>query len=179
MFRHMDTYLEVLVEGGAICLLPDSMRFCRDLLAPHVLTWERQHCLVPDDAIAAMAQLGLFGLTVSEQYGGQGGKQMELVLMGLALGYYSQSLAITPGAAASLGIKPWSCAAVRHRKRRTCQSWRRGNAWLPLASLNPVGSSTLPIQKPPPRLWLAAGDCAVRSAGPPMPNGPAISSCMP
>ena len=31
---------------------------------------------------------------------------LELVLMGLALGYYSHSVAITPGAAASLGTKP-------------------------------------------------------------------------
>jgi alkylation response protein AidB-like acyl-CoA dehydrogenase len=106
MFRHMDTYLEVLVEEERYAFYQAVCDFAEKHLAPHVLTWERQHCLVPDDAIAAMAQLGLFGLTVSEQYGGQGGGQMELVLMGLALGYYSQSVAITPGAAASLGIKP-------------------------------------------------------------------------
>jgi alkylation response protein AidB-like acyl-CoA dehydrogenase len=106
MFRHMDSYLEALVEEDRYAFYQTVCDFAEKHLAPYILTWERQHCLVPDEAIAAMAQLGLFGLTVSEQYGGQGGKQMELVLMGLALGYYSQSLAITPGAAASLGIKP-------------------------------------------------------------------------
>jgi butyryl-CoA dehydrogenase len=53
-----------------------------------------------------MADLGLFGLTIESDHGGQGGGCLELVLMGLALGYYSQSVAITPGAAASLGSKP-------------------------------------------------------------------------
>ena len=53
-----------------------------------------------------MGRMGLFGVTVSEKYGGQGGNQLDLILMGLALGYQSQSLAITPGAAMSLGAKP-------------------------------------------------------------------------
>jgi short-chain 2-methylacyl-CoA dehydrogenase len=106
MFRHMDTYLEVLVDEERYAFYQAVCDFAEKDIAPHVLTWERQHCLVPADAIAAMAHLGLFGLTVAESYGGQGGKQMELVLMGLALGYHSQSVAITPGAAASLGIKP-------------------------------------------------------------------------
>ena len=48
----------------------------------------------------------MFGVTVSDKYGGQGGNQLDLILMGLALGYHSQSLAITPGAAMSLGAKP-------------------------------------------------------------------------
>jgi alkylation response protein AidB-like acyl-CoA dehydrogenase len=63
-----------------------------------------------------MADMGLFGLTVSEKYGGQGGQQMELILMGLALGYYSQSVAITPGAAASLGIKPLQLCGREEQK---------------------------------------------------------------
>ena len=106
MFRHMDTYLEVLLDEARYAFYQTVSDFAEKDIAPQVLTWERQHCLLPDDAIAALAQLGLFGLTVPETYGGQGGKQLELVLMGLALGYYSQSVAITPGAAASLGIKP-------------------------------------------------------------------------
>ena len=48
---------------------------------------------------------------------GQGGSQMDLVLMGLALGYHSQSVAITPGAAASLGIKPLQLCGSEDQKR--------------------------------------------------------------
>jgi hypothetical protein len=53
-----------------------------------------------------MGELGLFGLPIAEQYGGQGGDHTDLVLMGLAIAYHSQSVAITPGAALSLGAKP-------------------------------------------------------------------------
>lgn len=106
MFRHIDTYLGALVDAERFAFYQAVCDFAEKDIAPHLLTWERQHCLLPEAVIAAMGRMGLFGLTVDERYGGQGGRQMELVLMGLALGYYSQSVAITPGAAASLGIKP-------------------------------------------------------------------------
>ena len=107
--------------------------FAEHDIAPHLLTWERQHCLLPEKAIAAMGELGLFGLTVAEQYGGQGGGQMELVFMGLALGYHSQSVAITPGAAASLGIKPLQLCGSEAQKRHICRTWPPANACLCLA----------------------------------------------
>jgi alkylation response protein AidB-like acyl-CoA dehydrogenase len=106
MFRRIDTYLEPLLEEERFAFYHAICDYGDKEIAPHLLTWERQHCLLPDEAIASMGILGLFGLTVSDQYGGQGGGLLELVLMGLALGYLSQSVAITPGAAASLGIRP-------------------------------------------------------------------------
>lgn len=106
MFRRIDTYLEPLVEEGRLAFYQAVCDFAEKEINPHLLTWERQHCLLPDEAIAGMATLGLFGLTVDEQYSGQGGDLLDLVLMGLALGYVSQSVAIAPGAAASLGIRP-------------------------------------------------------------------------
>ena len=106
MSRRMDGYLEPLVATERFLFYRSICEFARREIAPQLLSWERQRCLLPEKAVQAMADLGLFGLTVAEQYGGQGGQQTELVLMGLALGYHSHSVAITPGAAASLGIKP-------------------------------------------------------------------------
>jgi alkylation response protein AidB-like acyl-CoA dehydrogenase len=106
MFRHVDTYLESLIEEDRFSFYQAVCDFGDKEIAPHLLEWERQHLLLPDEVIASMGAMGLFGLTVDEQYGGQGGDLMDLVLMGLALGYYSHSVAITPGAAASLGIRP-------------------------------------------------------------------------
>lgn len=117
MLRRMDTYLEPLLSPERFVFYQTICDFADKEIAPHILTWERQHCLLPDKAIQAMADLGLFGLTVAEQYGGQGGEQMELVLMGLALAYHSQSVAITPGAAASLGIKPLQLCGREEQKR--------------------------------------------------------------
>jgi alkylation response protein AidB-like acyl-CoA dehydrogenase len=81
------------------------------------LKWEREHQLVPDTCIRRMGELGLFGLPISEQYGGQGGDHTDLVLMGLALAYHSQSVAITPGAALSLGAKPLQICGSEAQKK--------------------------------------------------------------
>ncbi|MGQ4809492.1 Acyl-CoA dehydrogenase [Candidatus Entotheonellaceae bacterium PAL068K] len=106
MVRYIDTYLERLVDEERFAFYQAVCDFGARDIAPRLLSWEREHLLVPDDTIAAMGRMGLFGLTVDAHYGGQGGRQLDLILMGLALGYTSQSVAITPGAAASLGIKP-------------------------------------------------------------------------
>jgi alkylation response protein AidB-like acyl-CoA dehydrogenase len=113
----MDAYLEPLVEPERFAFYQAVCDFADKELAPELLTWERQHCLLPEHALRSMANMGLFGLTVSEEYGGQGGAQMDLILMGLALGYHSQSVAITPGAAASLGIKPLQLCGREEQKR--------------------------------------------------------------
>ena len=118
MRRRIDAYLEALVEPERFAFYQTVCDFADKELAPELLIWERQHCLLPEKALRAMADLGLFGLTVSEEYGGQGGAQMDLVLMGLALGYHSQSVAITPGAAASLGIKPLQLCGREDQKRQ-------------------------------------------------------------
>src|SRR5262249_33446719 len=117
MRRRMDAYLEPLVEPESLALYQAVCKFADHEIAPDLLTWELQPCLLPERAIRAIADLGLFGLTVAEEYGGQGGTQMDLVLMGLALGYHSQSVAITPGAATSLGIKPLQLCGREDQKR--------------------------------------------------------------
>lgn len=117
MRRRMDAYLEPLVEPERFAFYQAVCDFAAKDIAPELLTWERQHCLLSENTLQAMAHLGLFGLTVSEEYGGQGGAQMDLVLMGLALAYHSQSVAITPGAATSLGIKPLQLCGREDQKR--------------------------------------------------------------
>ncbi|MDE0205426.1 MAG: acyl-CoA dehydrogenase family protein [Candidatus Tectomicrobia bacterium] len=117
MSRRMDVYLEALATAEQFLFYRSVCDFAVQEIAPHLLGWERQRCLLPEKAVQAMADLGLFGLTVAEEYGGQGGRHTDLVLMGLALGYHSQSVAITPGAAASLGIKPLQLCGSEAQKR--------------------------------------------------------------
>ena len=116
MARRLDYYLERLVGEEQQTFHQAIHDFVDDAIAPRWLEWEREHQLIPDDAIAQMAEMGLFGVTVSEEYGGQGGSQLDLLLMGLALGYQSQSLAITPGAALSLGAKPLQLCGTEVQK---------------------------------------------------------------
>ena len=106
MERRIDHYLERLVSSDSMIFYKAVCEFAEERIEPNYLNWERNHELIPENIIEEMGQMGLFGVTVSEKYGGQGGNQLDLILMGLALGYHSQSLAITPGAAMSLGAKP-------------------------------------------------------------------------
>ncbi|MCA9758505.1 MAG: acyl-CoA/acyl-ACP dehydrogenase [Candidatus Eisenbacteria bacterium] len=106
MARQIDTYLEPLLDEERFAFYQAVCDFSDAEIAPRLLSWEREHQLTPDDVLRKMGELGLFGLTVREEFGGQGGTHLDLILMGLALGYHSQSVAITPGAASSLGTKP-------------------------------------------------------------------------
>ena len=106
MNRRVDTYLSRLVETERFEFYEAVCSFGDEVVAPSLLEWEREHRLVPDEVIESMGELGLFGLPIAEEFGGQGGDHLDLVLMGLSLGYHSQSVAITPGAAVSLGAKP-------------------------------------------------------------------------
>jgi len=102
----MDHHLEPLLHQERFELYCAISRYADDEIADQLLAWERSKVLVPDAVIEQLGEMGLFGLSVPESHGGQGGGLTDLVLAGLALSYQSQSIAITVGAAASLGASP-------------------------------------------------------------------------
>ncbi|MCI0652222.1 MAG: acyl-CoA dehydrogenase family protein [Planctomycetes bacterium] len=126
--RRLDFYLERLIAEEQFSFYRGIADFADAEIAPHLLEWERSGVLLPREAIDGMARLGLFGIAIDEEYGGQGGGLTELVLMGLAIGYHSHSAAITPGAAVSLGAKPiagWGSDAQRREHLGDLASGRR------------------------------------------------------
>ena len=126
MARRIDTYLESLVGEDKFAFYESVRDFSDAEIAPHLLQWERDHQLVPDSCIQAMGQLGLFGLPIAEDFGGQGGDHTDLILMGLAIGYHSQAVAITPGAAISLGAKPLQLCGTEAQKKEHLPALARG-----------------------------------------------------
>ncbi|MBZ0151300.1 MAG: acyl-CoA dehydrogenase family protein [Planctomycetes bacterium] len=126
MARRIDTYLQDLVPEDKFAFYEAVRDFSDAEVAPHLLSWEREHRLVPDSCIKAMGDMGLFGLPIAEQYGGQGGDHLDLCLMGLALGYHSQSVAVTPGAALSLGAKPVQLCGSEAQKKAHLPALARG-----------------------------------------------------
>ena len=60
----LDETLEAMREG--------FLRFTAAEITPHAQTWHREDALIPLDLIAKLAELGVFGLTVPEAYGGTG-----------------------------------------------------------------------------------------------------------
>jgi (2S)-methylsuccinyl-CoA dehydrogenase len=79
------------------CLLDDTLeqirdemrRFAESEVAPHAQGWHRTNSYIPLDTLAHMGELGVFGLTLPEEYGGMGlGKEsMCVVSEELSRGY--------------------------------------------------------------------------------------------
>ena len=81
MERRIDHYLERLVSPDSLTFYKAVCEFAEERIEPNYLNWERNHELIPEDIIEEMGQMGLFGVTVSDKYGGQGGNQLDLILI--------------------------------------------------------------------------------------------------
>jgi len=79
--------------------------FARRELAPRVDEWEERSEL-PLEAVAKMAELGLFGIVFPEEWGGSGGDFTSLCIAIEEIGRVSQSLGITLSAGVGLGANP-------------------------------------------------------------------------
>ncbi|WP_435743652.1 acyl-CoA dehydrogenase family protein [Nocardioides sp. SYSU DS0663] len=81
--------------------------FAEAEIAPHAAAWDREHHF-PVDVVRRMGQLGLFGLTAPEEYGGAGedGDFTSLCVAIEEIGRVDQSMGITLQAAVGLGINP-------------------------------------------------------------------------
>jgi short-chain 2-methylacyl-CoA dehydrogenase len=81
--------------------------FAEAEIAPHAARWDKEHTF-PIDTVQKMGQLGLFGLTSPEEYGGAGedGDFTSLCVAIEEIGRVDQSMGITLEAAVGLGINP-------------------------------------------------------------------------
>ncbi len=79
--------------------------FAEKEIAPHAAQGDRDHH-GPVDVVRTMGDLGLFGLTAPEQYGGADGDFTSLCVAIEELGRVDQSMGITLEAAVGLGINP-------------------------------------------------------------------------
>jgi butyryl-CoA dehydrogenase len=79
--------------------------FAEKEIAPHAAQWDRDHHF-PVDVVQKMGQLGLFGLTAPEEYGGADGDFTSLCVAIEEIGRVDQSMGITLEAAVGLGINP-------------------------------------------------------------------------
>ena len=79
--------------------------FAQQVVAPQS-TANDANKTFPYDIVKQMGELGLFGLPISEEYGGSGGDYFHLALALEELGKVDQSVAITLEAGVSLGAMP-------------------------------------------------------------------------
>ncbi len=79
--------------------------FAEKEIAPHVAEWDKAHHLSVD-LVHKMGELGLFGLTAPEEFGGSGADFTTLCVAIEELGRVDQSFGITLEAGVGLGINP-------------------------------------------------------------------------
>jgi butyryl-CoA dehydrogenase len=79
--------------------------FADSRIAPHAEQWDADHHF-PTDVVREMGDLGLFGITADEQWGGAGGDFTSLCIAIEELSRADQSMGITLEAAVGLGINP-------------------------------------------------------------------------
>jgi alkylation response protein AidB-like acyl-CoA dehydrogenase len=90
--------------------------FAEAELAPHVAQWDRDHHL-PAKVIMQMGELGLFGLTAPEEFGGSGADFTSLCVAIEEIGRVDQSIGATLEAGVGLGINPILTFGTDEQKR--------------------------------------------------------------
>jgi short-chain 2-methylacyl-CoA dehydrogenase len=93
--------------------------FAEAEIGPHAAQWDRDHHF-PVDVVQKMGQLGLFGLTSPEEYGGAGedGDFTSLCVAIEEIGRVDQSMGITLQAGVGLGINPVLTYGTEEQKAR-------------------------------------------------------------
>ncbi len=91
--------------------------FAAERIAPHVAEWDKRHHF-PVDVVQQMGELGLFGLTAPEEFGGSGADFTSLCIAIEELGRVDQSIGITLEAGVGLGINPIQTFGTREQQER-------------------------------------------------------------
>ena len=91
--------------------------FAESRIAPHAEQWDTDHRF-PTDVMADMGDLGLFGITADEEWGGAGGDFTSLCIAIEELSRVDQSMGITLEAAVGLGINPIHEYGTPEQKQR-------------------------------------------------------------
>ena len=97
--------LDHLLEEEQLALVEGVREFAQQVIAPVAAQHDRDKTF-PYEIIAQMGEMGLFGLPIPEEYGGQGGDYFTLCLALEEVAKVDQSVAITLEAGVSLGMMP-------------------------------------------------------------------------
>ena len=91
--------------------------FAEAEIAPHVAKWDKDHHF-PIDLVTKMGDLGLFGLTAPEEFGGADGDFTSLCVAIEELGRVDQAIGVTLEAGVGLGINPILTFGTAEQKER-------------------------------------------------------------
>jgi butyryl-CoA dehydrogenase len=77
----MTATITVDLTDEQLALKEMTARLARDRHAPHVATWERERLALPDEERRELAELGLCGITLPEEYGGGGRPLLDALIV--------------------------------------------------------------------------------------------------
>jgi butyryl-CoA dehydrogenase len=111
----LNTQLDLTEEQRAVRDL--ARELCEGEIKPHAAEWDEKH-VFPYDVVAKMGELGFFGLSIPEEYGGSGSDFTSLCLAIEELSRGDTSVGITLEAAVGLGIAPIHRFGTEAQKRK-------------------------------------------------------------
>ena len=116
-------------------------RFSEERVAPHCHEWHKKDLLIPIEIIEQLAELGVFGLTVPEEYGGLGmGKAaMCVVTEELARGYIGVG---SLGTRSEIAAELIRLGGTEAQRRNGCRRSRRAKSCRPPCSPSQVPDPT-------------------------------------
>ena len=109
----IDHYL----DEEQLALIDGVREFAQQVIAPVSAQHDREKTF-PYEIISQMGDMGLFGLPIPEEYGGQGGDYFTLCLALEEIAKVYQSVAITLEAGVSLGMMPLLKFGTEEQKHR-------------------------------------------------------------
>ncbi|WP_407121250.1 acyl-CoA dehydrogenase family protein [Bradyrhizobium sp. STM 3561] len=121
-------------------LLDSIERFVRERLVPaeHVVAETDE---IPEDIIAEMKELGLFGLTIPEEYNGLGLTMEEEALVIMAMGQTSPAFRSVFGTTVGIGSQGILLDGLDWRRKSTCPSFATGEIIASFALTEPEAGS--------------------------------------
>ena len=111
----LNTQLDLTQEQRAARDL--ARELCEAEVMPHAAQWDEKS-VFPYEVVAKMGELGFFGLSIPEEYGGSGSDFTSLCLAIEELSRGDASVGITLEAAVGLGISPIYRFGTEQQKRR-------------------------------------------------------------
>jgi len=134
--------------------------FAEKEIQPNIEAWEQTGGL-PSAAVLGMGELGLFGLTAAEEYGGAGGDFTSLCVALEEIGRVDQSIGITLEAGVGLGINPIATFGTAEQKERWLPDLVAGRALAGFGLTEPESGSDAGATRTKARLedgeWVVDG----------------------
>jgi alkylation response protein AidB-like acyl-CoA dehydrogenase len=162
----------------------DVVKLCREFaeseVMPYAAQWDAQSRF-PLETVKKLAELGLLGLPLPEEYGGAGADTVSYALAVMEIGRGDASLGITMAAHVSLGAMPFYLFGTEKQKQEYLPALARGEKLWAFGLTEPQAGSDAGATKTSAQLhdgqWTVNGTkCFITNAGTPISGGVTITA---